>query len=203
MKNVRERFKDDNIFEKMAAISILKDGNAIETIFSKADLSTDMLYQLWLAKSGFKYCSSLSSLSTSVLGHILMSMYNDKWCKVYDELTRDFQKDNVISYSENTKGSSTIDNTETNQTNDNVSAYNDSDFTPNEQNVTNTTGTNKHDSDETRVYTRTSKQKDNFNSKMKAIQFLQKNEFYDIMFRDIDSQLCLGVFDMEEIEDGD
>ena len=196
--NIEERFKGDNIFDKMSSVSVSKG----ESIFAKAELSCPILFKLWIAKSGYKYCSSLAKLDSADLSQILMTMYNDKWCKVYDELSTDFQKDTVVSFSENTKGSTSIDNKETNQTNDNVSAYNDDDFTPNEQNITNTTGTNKQDRDGTRVYTRTSRQKDNFNSKTNAIRFLQKNDFFDIMFHDIDSQLCLKVYDMEDMNYG-
>ncbi len=185
-----EKFKSVNLWE---LINTRKPMNIINTI------PVDTINSIWLAKYGTLGCTPDFEImeNQSIANHIA-DIYVDKWNKLLTVFNKDYIDDFKEVYEEtndNTTNSEGI-NTSTNESN--VSAYDDTGYSPDTNNSQNSTTNNTDTSLSKRNYTRTKNLITRIDNNIKYISLLKKDFLYDIMFADVNELLTLKIYNLED-----
>lgn len=182
---IAERFQNVNIFEKM---------NTFKTLPTNDMISVEALNKLWLVRSGFKVMGGICNLSDDDIATILSSLYHDKWTALLSNLS-DVGTGYRETYSENTTGNNVVNETSNTVSSNNVSADNSETYSPKDQNTDDVTANNTRDTTGSKEYTKTIKKNSDLTAKQTVVNFLQKNNICNIMFTDIEKELCLSIYE--------
>lgn len=185
---VVDKFTDENLFEEIVKLHPFMMYNF---------LSAETLNALYLNKHGERTLSKTGvNMSVPDIAKVIVSMYGDKWDLICSDTMRDFpvleNYVETVTEKTNENGNSTNDTTETNT--GKVSAYNDDDFVNDEQN----TNTNTMKSTNENIIAKTVEKKvvENATKNLEnAINYLQNNVIYIIMYKDINDVITLNIFD--------
>lgn len=185
---VSEKFTDVNLFEKI---------DNIHTLPFISLFPVDKLNLLYLNTHGDRTLNKTGrNLTVEEIAQILVSLYAEKWEKIYNNILVDFpileSYIETITETTNENGNTSNETTETNV--DKVSAYNDNDFVNDEQstNTNSMTSTNENTIAKT---TEKSVKENVINNLENALNYLQNHEIYSIIFADVNGAITLNIFD--------
>lgn len=185
---VSEKFTTENIFDEM---------NKIHP-FPFVDLfPVDKMNLFYINTFGDRTLSKMGrNLTVPQIAEILVDMFSEKWDKIYTSILVDFPilENYVETVTEKVNETGNSSNNATETTTEKVSAYNDENFVNDEENTSTNTmnGTNENKVEKTvekRVTENATKNLEN------AINYLQNNVIYYIIFSDVNRTITLNIFD--------
>lgn len=185
---VSEKFTTENLFDEM---------NKLHPFPFISLFSADKMNVFYNNTYGDRTLSKMGrNLTVPEIASILVNLYGEKWDKIYESILVDFpileNYVEVITETTNEVGNSTNNTTETNV--EKVSAYNDEDFVNDEQ----STNTNEMKMNNENKVEKTYEKKVTENATKNlenALNYLQNNVIYYIIFSDVNGAITLNIFD--------
>lgn len=185
---VSEKFTTENLFDEI---------NKIRQFPFISLFSADKMNLFYINTYGDRTLSKMGrNLTVPEIANILVNLYGEKWDKIYESILVDFPilENYVETVTEKTNetGNSTNNTTETNV--EKVSAYNDNDFVNDEQ----STNTNEMKMNNENVIEKTYEKRITENATKNlenALNYLQNNVIYYIIFSDVNGAITLNIFD--------
>lgn len=185
---VSEKFTTENLFDEI---------NKIHPFPFISLFNADKMNLFYINTYGDRTLSKIGrNLTVPEIANILVNLYGEKWDKIYESILVDFPilENYVETVTEKTNetGNSTNNTTETNV--EKVSAYNDNDFVNDEQ----STNTNEMKMNNENVIEKTYEKRITENATKNlenALNYLQNNVIYYIIFSDVNGTITLNIFD--------
>lgn len=157
---------------------------------------TASLNLLWLTKYHSRSCNSLAEdLDDDNIAKIIAGMFVFNWNIEYNLLKENWLKNGDFSttYTEKKSGENTETGTENNNTKNNVSAFDDENYTNKDEEIVaknnENTGTNKSE----RTYTKTGYDSGQIKNKIEYVDYLKKNQFFDNIIDEVNNLLTLNI----------
>lgn len=162
----------------------------------KQYITNDQLQIIYLLKYGqSQVLDEVESISLEMIAPAIYSINIDRWTKIFNRITSEILKNGNLTetYTRNETDNSTNSTSRDETTTNTVSAYNVEDFSNNDKSVVAGSDKATSEGEKTTTYTRNRTSGDIVNNYSNYFNLLQKHNFFDIIFLDINALMCKRV----------